>query len=155
MNEIDAVDEFTEEQPSSLPINSRKIRKVSMSSGPIPSPQRLAEYKAISSDLPERIIAMAEKEQAHRHMRDNGLLDLERENFTTMNKDMKYSFTLATGGMVFAFIITCVVVFLGYRLIVAGHDTAGLVAIIAPLIGLIAVFFHGKTTKKSSDTDSK
>lgn len=36
-------------------------------SGPLPAPSDLAAYKEIMQDAPERILSMAEKEQAHRH----------------------------------------------------------------------------------------
>lgn len=38
----------------------------SIFTGPIPDPDSLAKYKEISSDLPDRIVTMAEKEQEER-----------------------------------------------------------------------------------------
>lgn len=40
-------------------------------SGPIPPPEILAGYQSILPDAPERILIMAEKEQAHRHSLEN------------------------------------------------------------------------------------
>jgi uncharacterized membrane protein len=42
--------------------------------GPIPQPEDLAGYKDIDPQLPARIVAMAEKEQVHRHDMDRKCL---------------------------------------------------------------------------------
>lgn len=36
-------------------------------SGPIPDPVQLAAYAQVQPDFPERLLALAEREQAHRH----------------------------------------------------------------------------------------
>ena len=47
---------------------SQRIRAVqtSLYAGPIPPPTTLAQYKDVQPDAPERILALAERQQAHR-----------------------------------------------------------------------------------------
>lgn len=53
-------------------LNSRSAGRVvravqtSLYAGPIPPPSTLARYKNVQSDAPERILALAERQQAHR-----------------------------------------------------------------------------------------
>ena len=46
-------------------------RQASMFQGPIPPPEYFAQYDKVLPGTAERIVVMAEKEQAHRHERDD------------------------------------------------------------------------------------
>ncbi len=43
------------------------LRKTEVFSGPLPTPSILKQYDAITAGFADRIVAMAEKEQSHRH----------------------------------------------------------------------------------------
>lgn len=49
-------------------------------SGPLPPPELLKTYGELMPDLPERIVAMVEKEQAHKHNRENKTLEYVRND---------------------------------------------------------------------------
>ena len=47
------------------------VRQASTFQGPIPRPEHFARYDEVLPGAAERILVMAEKEQAHRHMHDD------------------------------------------------------------------------------------
>jgi uncharacterized membrane protein len=49
-------------------------------SGPLPPPEALSQYESISNGLAERIVQMAEREQAHRHEQEKQALTEDEEN---------------------------------------------------------------------------
>lgn len=49
-------------------------------SGPLPPPELLKTYGELMPDLPERIVAMVEKEQAHKHNRENKTMEYVRND---------------------------------------------------------------------------
>lgn len=51
------------------------LTQVSMMSGPIPSPQTLAQYDALVPGAAERIISMAEKQMEHRHHLEKSVVE--------------------------------------------------------------------------------
>lgn len=71
--------ELVEEIIEKLPENERKIIQAVMMesrfSGPIPPPELLSGYQSILPDAPERILRMAEAEQAHRHGIETVMVD--------------------------------------------------------------------------------
>ena len=48
-------------------IVARKITETIITSGPLPTPEILAQYGAIDPDFPNRIVGLAEREADHRH----------------------------------------------------------------------------------------
>jgi len=55
-------------------VSSETITAVSYSAGPLPDPATLDRYNKIDPTFAERIMIMAEKEQAKRHINDNLLI---------------------------------------------------------------------------------
>ena len=53
--------------PKTFKAVSQYVMQVAVHSGPLPSPQQLAEYEQASPGLANRIVGMAEAEQATRH----------------------------------------------------------------------------------------
>lgn len=53
--------------------------------GPLPPPERLAQYENVLPGASERIMSMAKQEQAHRHRQDERI-------FRISEKEMRYSF---------------------------------------------------------------
>lgn len=63
-----------------------------MYAGPLPPPEYLAQYKSILPDAPERILAMAEKEQQHRHGVDDTMV---KESLKQRSRGQVLGFILA------------------------------------------------------------
>ncbi|MCD2193154.1 DUF2335 domain-containing protein [Actinomycetospora endophytica] len=93
--------------------------------GPLPSARTLHEYSQVMPDLPERVVRMAELEQAHRHR-----VDLE-------------PYKLARTGQWLAFAVVIVVfAFCGFLVLNDEVVTAGIIAAL-DLVGLATIFIVG------------
>lgn len=79
-------------------------------------------------------MAMAEKQSAHRE--------------TLEAVVVRAGVRKETRGAWFAFIITLVIVGVGFVLIEQGKDVQGLVAIVASITGLASIFFYSKHEQK-------
>lgn len=83
-----------------LPEKDKKIIQAVMMesrfSGPIPPPELLSGYKSILPDAPERILHMAEEEQAHRHRLETCLIT---RNFkqTSVGQILGFSISIMFG----------------------------------------------------------
>jgi uncharacterized membrane protein len=96
-------------------------------SGPIPPPSILEKYNAIIPNGAERILAMAEKQSAHRARLESRVID---GNVASQ-----------TRGSYFTFVIVLVALLGGFYLLHEGKSLAGLSAIIVSVGGVVAVFF--------------
>lgn len=103
-------------------------------SGPIPPPATLEKYNEIIPNGAERIMAMAQRQSAH------------RENLET--KVIEADIAKQTRGSIFGFIISLVVIIGGFVLLEQGKKVEGLAAIIASLTSLVAVFVYGRYEQK-------
>ena len=104
-------------------------------SGPLPPPAMLAQYNDTVPNGAERIMAMAEKQQTHRH----GLeAEVVRGNITDQRL-----------GLVLGFIVMMSVAGAGTWCVVHGKDTAGLAALLGSVGGPVVAFIYGR--KKQSD----
>jgi len=116
-------------------------------SGPIPPPNLLAQYNEIIPNGAERILAMAERQSAHRERMESRVI-----NGNTSSQ---------TRGSYFAFILVLVSVICGSYLIHEGKSAAGLTSIIAAIGGAVSVFFYMRNTQtkerdeKSSNLDKR
>ncbi len=105
-------------------------------SGPLPAPSDFAAYKETLPSAPERIMAMAETEQAHRH---------------EIEKDVLYK----TGresliGQILAFLLALACLGIATYLGLQGHDTlAG--AIIAIAAVLSSIFYLKKNPQQKEE----
>jgi uncharacterized membrane protein len=104
-------------------------------SGPIPDAEQLEKYDKIQPGAADRIIAMAEKQSAHRQ-------EIEK----TVIKAKSLNSTL---GVVFAFLLGAGTIFGGVFLAYNGQGWPGAVLGSAGLIGLVSVFIYG--TKSASN----
>lgn len=115
----------------------RKIQMMCAYSGPLPPPEMLERYGKIIPNAPERILKMAERQSEHR-------IELEKVvikgNSRRENQGLQYGFTI------------CLVTILGgIFLIYNNKNSAGLVAILAPLGILAASFLHSKHAKTKKE----
>lgn len=102
-------------------------------SGPLPPAQEFKAYGDVLPSAPERILAMAEKEQGHRHRKETFALYVRTASNIL--------------GMVLGMAIVMACLFLAYRLGMSGHDwLAGVVIAIAT--SCATIFVLRKTPKK-------
>jgi uncharacterized membrane protein len=108
--------------------------QVASFSGPLPHPSLLARYNDVIPGGADRIMAMAERQSAHREK-----LEAEVVLANPANQ---------ARGSVFAFIICLVTILGGMFLIYGGRDAVGLAAVIASLAGLASVFFVSRREQR-------
>lgn len=114
------------------------VRAVAQSySGPIPPPNMLAEYETVQKGFADRIISMAEKEQANRHVLENKAVD------GAIKKDAR--------GQHYALFVSSCVLAGCFFLIYNGHDAAGTFFGGATLTGLTYIFISGRKKENTSD----
>lgn len=104
-------------------------------SGPIPPPHVLSGYDQVQAGFAERVMAMAEKEQAHRH-------GLETQALTS-------SITIQKRGQLFALLLSLLILLISGFLIYDGKELAGSAIAGASLTGLAYIFITGRKTKNS------
>lgn len=106
-----------------IPNPGRSILIQEQHSGPLPSPRVMNAYRELGEDFPERIFAMAEKEQAHRH-------EIANRNSRTASFAQK-------AGVVLAGLLALVGVLGGVALVFADKNAQGFVTILLALGTLI------------------
>jgi uncharacterized membrane protein len=124
-------------QSNNNPMAQRELLVQTMSSsfsGPIPPPALLEKYNQIIPNGAERILAMAEKQSAHREYLEKRVVDGNVSN--------------QTRGSYFAFVISLTAILGGVWLISHGKSPEGLASIITSLVGLAGVFFYSKHQQK-------
>jgi uncharacterized membrane protein len=110
------------------------IQAATAFSGPLPPPHLLEKYNEIIPNGAERIMAMAEKQSAHR----------EHLEAHVINGNVASQ----TRGSYFSFIISLVAIVGGFILIEQGKSATGLAAIITSLASLVGVFVYSKHEQK-------
>jgi hypothetical protein len=119
-----------QQQPSQRPPQGTVLRQtaelnVTQHQGPIPSPATLREYDGLITNGANRIMAMAESEQGHRH-RMEGLVVMTSVAAQVIG-------TVAATGVALAFIL------MAFWLFREGKNGAAFVSMLAPLAGLCGV----------------
>ncbi len=109
-------------------------------SGPIPPPQILSGYDQVQAGFAERIVAMAEKEQAHRH-------GLEIQALTS-------SISIQKRGQIFALLLSLLILSISGFLIYDGKELGGSVLAGATLTTLAYIFITGRKGKHSTKESS-
>ena len=109
--------------------------------GPLPPPEYLAQYKSILPDAPERIMAMAEKEQQHRHDVDN----------TMVEGGLKQRSRGQVLGFILALFFGVASLFLGLK----GQTALAGILGTTTVIGLAVVFVLNKKPSKDNEQKEK
>ena len=104
--------------------------------GPLPSPRALEQYRNAHPEAPDRIIAMAEAQAAHRH-------ELERLNAASANRR-------AERGQWMAFSLALAISSGAVYLISLGKIRLGAAMLMGELIGIVALFLYAEARKRSS-----
>jgi uncharacterized membrane protein len=99
-------------------------------SGPLPHPSLLEKYNEVIPNGAERIMAMAERQSAHREALETKVVDSNIKN--------------QARGTLFAFILSLVSILGGFWLIAHGQSPYGIATIITALATLAGVFVYNK-----------
>jgi uncharacterized membrane protein len=104
-------------------------------SGPLPPPDILARYNDAVSDGAERIIALAERQAAHRMGLESRVVDadIKRSNW----------------GLVAGFIVAVAGLLIAFLMVDRGNAVAGVVVGSLDLAGLVAIFVYGTVSRRS------
>lgn len=99
-------------------------------SGPLPAPWTLADYEKLEPGAADRIIVMAEQQQAHDH-------SMEKAAQTHDN-------SMSTRGQIFALIVALAGLGLGGYLLANDKSLLGAAATFGPFVGLVGLFIWGQ-----------
>ncbi len=110
--------------------NHTIIEQQKFFAGPIPSPEVMQEYKDIDPGLPDRIMTMAEKQQAHRTA-------MERR------EQKIYPFLLVFGQLL-GFFLGIVALLGGFYLISINKDAQGIATLVGSVATLIGIYIYNK-----------
>lgn len=102
-------------------------------SGPIPPPEILEAYERVVKGSANRILTMAEEQSKHRK---------KLEEIVVLGGSRNQA-----AGMIFAFVLSLVIVGSGAFLIYHDKSLEGFGLILSDLLGLIGVFVYGKSTQ--------
>lgn len=108
-------------------------------SGPIPPPHVLGDYDKVQPGFAERIIVMAEKEQAHRH-------GMEHQALSS-------GISIQKRGQIFALLVSLVILGGSMFLIYSGKEISGSLLAGASLTGLAYIFITGRKHDEPADEE--
>lgn len=114
------------------------ISSISHHSGPLPRPSDMAAYETIQPGFAERIMRMAEGEQAQRH--------------ASMNDMVRKGYDLKSRGQIFA--IGSVVILTGFASYIAylGNTTAAAAVVTIGIVGVVGAFVARRLINADEDT---
>ena len=105
--------------------------------GPVPHPNILAGYEEIHTGFAERIICLAEKETAHRHIMEKKALEAEISGLKSEAADTRI-------GQIFGLLIGLVTVLAGTYAAIHGAQAAGSLIGTSGVVGLVSAFIAGR-----------
>lgn len=136
----DKIYKVLEESPEKISkIISIAQSKLEYHSGPLPSPETLAEYKKIDEELFRTIVSMAKNQSNHR-------IEIEKQVISSDIKSEKR-------GQWFAFILFFILIVGSFYLIYLGKYL-GVAGVVSAIVGGIAIFINNKKTQRI-EIDSK
>ena len=129
--------------------NSRSSKTVVAASfsGPIPPPALLQQYDDVFPGAAERIVAMAEREAAHRHNLEERIVQAQ------INEGSKH-FSEARCGQICALTITLASLGVGAYTALHGYELAGSVLGVGGIGGIVTTFLLGRKPQEVSEPDS-
>lgn len=110
-------------------------------SGPLPPPEILTKYNEAIPNGAERIMAMAERQAAHRQN-----IELRVVKANTRNQYL---------GSILGFILCSLAIGGGIYLISTGRNAEGLTSIISALVALVAAFFRGRAGQEKERREKR
>jgi uncharacterized membrane protein len=110
-------------------------------SGPLPPPEDYAKYDTVCPGSANRILAMAEKEQEHRHHCENAVVSIHSVNIPAGREERKR-------GQLFAFVVCIVSLLVGGAIVGFSQATVaqigGTVFGVGALGSIVVAFMTGK-----------
>lgn len=125
-----------------------EVSKRELFVGPLPNPDALQKYEEVYPGIAERILKMAEIEQAERHAQKRELIELERKNQRALNFNVRLGLFLAFGSVLVSTGMCAYFAYLGN--IEAAADAAKWV-----IASLAAVFITGRFTQSRQAKEEK
>lgn len=109
--------------------------------GPIPPAAELQKYENIQPGFADRILTMAEKQEAHRQKLETKMLDegIKSERI----------------GQIFGFIIFSAVLIAGFILTLLNKSVEGVITILGSAGSIIGLFIYGRKSAKQELKDKK
>lgn len=150
------LEEFEEEALSDLPVEQRRliaeragqlvmrVTSVEQFSGNLPHPRIMRGYENIHAGSADRILRMAEREQAHRHRLERKELDLHAEA-------MRGAISLDRRGMMSALSAVLVTVIGGIILTAINANVGVFVIILGNATTLAGAFYYAQRMKNSQN----
>ncbi|MEM8836077.1 MAG: DUF2335 domain-containing protein [Planctomycetota bacterium] len=104
---------------------------------PLPPPDVLRAFGEVDASFPERILAMTEREQAHRHRSEFELLDAKKQSSEREHARL-------SRGQVLAFVLALTLIAAGVWLTLGGHAVVGGTIFGTTIVSLVAAFLGGR-----------
>ena len=109
------------------------VQKKEVYSGPIPHPEHLKQYEELVPGAANRLISMAENENAHRQKEEDKIINAE-----IINKNR---------GQIFGFILMLICLIGGFILIAICKNGYGIASIIGSAAVLALAYIYGKKSE--------
>ena len=117
--------------------------------GPLPSPRDFQRYEEILPGAANRILELAERQQAHNHRQEEMVLENERIVVETARAVVASNSNRSKWGLVFAFIVAMAGIGIGGWLTYLGKGGYGLTFVFAPLVSLVGVFIYQSSVRRN------
>lgn len=158
------LERLAEKDPDAARKITKYIVQQKIHQGPMPSPEDIREYAATQSDLPERMMLMAEKSQDNKARHADKVLALKQQEIE-LNIGALKAADLANQreslnqklSLIFAFIVVLVCVLGSFYLAVIDKTAVALVIGGTTVVGVVAAFLKGKnitSNNKNDDSDN-
>ena len=132
----------TNHSPEKL-LNLARVETRVESPSVLPLPEHLEKYERIYPGLANRMMALAEKQQTHRHQ-------MELRNMEALIEVQNKTFNEARLGQIFALLIGTIAIGVGGLVAFMGSQWTGSIIGGGGVIGLVSVFIYGR--KKSGES---
>lgn len=120
--------------------------------GPIPPPDIIAEYENVLPGSAERILAMAENEQKHRHSKENKQITMDSREQDLDEKFMESEFKQSKRGQLLGAGMAVIALSIAAYLAMNNHpNVAGIIGG-TTVIGLVSAFVIGKVWSNKLDS---
>lgn len=131
--------------PERVKEDKRPSRRITSAwSGPLPSPESLKAFNDILPGSAERILAMTERQAAHRQAMESRALGIEETS-------VQGATTIIKRGQIFALIVVLAVLAFGIVATTLGMSGVAIAAIITALLTGVAIFITVKKNEQDQD----
>lgn len=139
----------TGEAPPDPPLPPRRFQRVVQQvvrsaafqyfSGPLPPPEILSQYKEAFPDCPERIVAMAERQSAHRQSQEK--------------IELAASISLAKTGQIIGAILAGIIILGGIVLVAMDKNAQGFALIVGAAVAFGGAFIYDRVKEQEEQKD--